>query len=468
MSRVIAVSNRVQLPREGQASGGLAVGVLAALEQHGGLWFGWSGKTVTGARPDPEVVTKDGISYVTVDLTQDEVDLYYNGFCNGALWPLVHYLLSFLKFDRRQWEAYLRMNAVFADALISRLEPDDLIWIHDFHLIPLASELRRRGVKQPLGFFLHTPFPDYDVVRALPTHRELLRSLCSYDVVGFQTDHDMRSFEQCLRESGVGDIGQADRRGGRLRPPVTEAFPIGIDVDGCVAAAQEGHEGPGTEVLTAGGERSLILGVDRLDYSKGLALRFQAFERFLGRFPERQGQVVYMQVAPPTREGVRAYDEIRHELEQSAGNINGRYADVDWIPIHYLNQAMPRAELMGIMRSADVGFVTPIRDGMNLVAKEFVAAQDPADPGVLVLSEMAGAAAQLDAAVQVNPYDVDGVAEGVLSALRMPLEERQSRHGAMMETLRRDDISAWRSRFLNALQDVHEETDQLVRERPVA
>jgi len=457
MSRVIAVSNRVQLPREGQAAGGLAVGVLAALEEHGGLWFGWSGREGITERVEPEVVSHDAISYVTLDLTRDEIDHYYNGFCNNALWPLFHYLLGFLKFDRTQFEAYLRVNARFASALISRLLPDDLIWIHDFHLIPLASELRRRGVTQPIGFFLHTPFPDYDVVRALPVHRQLLRALCANDVVGFQTEHDRRSFEQCLSASGVGEARTADRRETRKgQEPVTGAFPIGIDVDECVSNAQHSASTARVNTLTAGGDRALLLGVDRLDYSKGLTLRFKAFERFLDRYPERRGELVYMQVAPPTRQGVRAYDEIRQELEQSAGNINGLYSDVDWIPLHYLNQSIPRNELMGIMRSADVGLVTPIRDGMNLVAKEYVAAQDAADPGVLVLSELAGAAAELDAALMVNPYDIDGVADGIHQALRMPLEERRNRHTAMMEVLRKDDISAWRSRFFSALHQAHE------------
>ena len=452
MSRVIAVSNRVQRPLEGQASGGLAVGVLAALEERGGLWFGWSGKVTSGVRTEPEVVQKNEISYVTVDLTEDEVELYYNGFCNGALWPLVHYVLSRLKYDRRHWEAYLRVNAFLADTLLPWIREGDLIWIHDFHLIPLASELRRRGVRQPVGFFLHTPFPDYDVVRALPVHRELLRAMCAYDVVGFQTESDLRSFQQCLGESQVGRLETADRRTAGRRVPATGAFPIGIDVDECVRAAEKGIDVKVARELTAGGTRSLILGVDRLDYSKGLSLRFRAFERFLDRYPERRGGVVYIQVAPPTRQGVRAYDEIRRELEQSAGHINGRHSDVGWVPIHYLHQGVPREELMGIMRAADVGFVTPIRDGMNLVAKEYVAAQDPSDPGVLVLSEMAGAAAQLDGAVLVNPYDVDGVAEGLLRALRMPLQERQNRHARMMEGLRRSDIRAWRSGFLHALR----------------
>lgn len=458
MSRIIAVSNRVQLPREGQASGGLAVGVLTALEEHGGIWVGWSGQAREGASAEPDVVHHQGISYVTVDLTPDEVEQYYNGFCNSALWPVLHYLLGFLKYDRAEFHSYLNVNARFADLLCDLIEPDDVIWIHDFHLIPLASELRRRGVREPLGFFLHTPFPDYDVVRALPVHRELLRALCAYDLVGFQTPRDRRSFEQCLREAHVGAVSDADRR--RSSPqlsPEARAFPIGIDVEACVSDAERSAGAASTSLMTAGGRRHLVLGVDRLDYSKGLALRFRAFERFLDLHPEQQGQVVYMQIAPPTREGVRAYEEIRHELERHAGNINGLYSDVDWIPIHYLNQAIPRGELMGIMRAARVGLVTPIRDGMNLVAKEYVAAQDPADPGVLVLSEMAGAAVQLGAALLVNPYDVVGVADGIDAALRMPIEERQNRHAAMMDSLRRDDLSAWRSGYVEALRQTGQE-----------
>jgi trehalose 6-phosphate synthase len=453
VSRVIAVSNRVQVPREGQAAGGLAVGVLAALEDQGGVWFGWSGNEAESERMEPLVVQDGNVSYVTLDLTGPEIDLYYNGFCNGALWPVLHYLLGFLKFDRTHFQAYLRVNARFAQALTTRLEPDDVIWVHDFHMIPLASELRRRGVENRVGFFLHTPFPDYDVMRALPVHRELLRAMCAYDVVGFQTEFDRRSFEQCLRESGIGDAAGGDRRKNATPPrPVTRALPIGIDVDECVRGAEREAATARANVVTSYQERDLVLGVDRLDYSKGLSRRFRAFERFLDRYPERRGTLVYMQVAPPTRQGVRAYDEIRQELEQQAGNINGLYSDVDWIPIHYLNQSFPRGELMGIMRTARVGLVTPIRDGMNLVAKEFVAAQDPADPGVLVLSELAGAAAQLDAAVLVNPYDVDGVADGIHEALKMHVEERRNRHTHLMDVLRRTDISWWRSSYMELLR----------------
>jgi trehalose 6-phosphate synthase len=453
MRRIVAVSNRVQVPAEGQAAGGLAVGVLAALEEAGGMWFGWSGNQRSTVREEPNVERQGDISYVTLDLSEDEIEGYYNGFCNNTLWPLLHYLLGFLSFERPKFRTYLRVNTRFAEALAPRLEPSDLIWVHDFHLIPLASALRREGVTQPIGLFLHTPFPDYDLVRALPVHREILRAFCAYDVIGFQTDHDLRSFKQCLERSGIGSPGDADRRdGGKNSTPSLETLPIGVDVDQCQAAAQTNFRSRARPTIAQFGERTLMLGVDRLDYSKGLAQRFQAFERFLDRYPEIRRTLVFMQVAPPTRQGVRAYTEIREDLERLAGAINGRYADVDWLPIHYLNQAIPRDELMGVMRAAQIGLVTPVRDGMNLVAKEFVAAQDPDDPGVLILSELAGAADELTAAVLVNPYDADAVADAIHAASRMPLEERRARYEDMIAVLRKNSILSWRSRFIEALE----------------
>ncbi|MCA9736983.1 MAG: trehalose-6-phosphate synthase [Gemmatimonadota bacterium] len=456
MSRVVVVSNRVPDPRTGEVAGGLAVGVHAALAGTGGLWFGWSGDE-GAADESPEVLVHEGIRYVTLDLSQEEIDGYYNGFCNNALWPLFHYLLGFLKYDRREFEIYLRVNARFARTLLPRLQPDDIIWVHDFHLIPLASELRRLGARQPIGFFLHTPFPDYDVLRALPTHREMLRGLCAYDVIGFQTEPDLHSFRNCLDAADLGTIEEADRREpSRLRAsPCADVYPIGIDVDDCATRAVESVTPRPEKTMASFGGRALVLGVDRLDYSKGLPERFQSFERLLERYPEHVGQLVLMQIAPPTRQGVRAYAEIRETLEQLAGNINGTYAQMDWVPIHYLNQGVERARLLGIMRSAKVGLVTPIRDGMNLVAKEYVAAQDPEDPGVLVLSTLAGAACELDGAVLVNPYDLDGVADALHQVIEMPQAERRRRHEAMMQVLRRNDVHAWANRFLEALRGQH-------------
>jgi trehalose 6-phosphate synthase len=391
------------------------------------------------------------------DLNKNECELYYNGFSNDTLWPLFHFMLGFFKFDRAQYEGYRRINDFFARKLIPRLAPDDLIWIHDYHLIPLAAELRRAGVQQPIGFFLHVPFPNFDVMRSLPVYESILRDLSLYDVLGFQTERDLWSFQDCLTQP---EIGGAVLRDGRLtafgRTFEADVFPIGIDVDDCSAVAAGNMEHSQVRRLaTSISDRDLIIGVDRLDYSKGLELRFRAFETLLNDYPTARGRVSLLQIAPPTRAGVRTYDAIRANLEQVSGNVNGRFADIDWVPIRYLNRGYDRQVLMSLFRLARVGLVTPIRDGMNLVAKEYVASQNPDDPGMLVLSRLAGAAKELDAAVLVNPYDKQGVAEGLQIAIEMPRDERRERHAQMLKVLKERDIHAWTRSFLGALKSVH-------------
>jgi len=456
LSRLVAVSNRVADPAGGKSAGGLAVGLLAALNEEGGLWFGWGGKTRHGEPSAPEIVKKGKIQYATIDLYESDFEDYYNGYSNICLWPLCHYMLGFFRFERRFQDAYRRVNALFARKLLPLLKDDDLIWVHDYHLIPLAAELRRAGVANPIGFFLHVPFPNIDVLRTLPGHLALLRNLTTYDVVGFQTANDVRNFTEGLAREGLlqAKLGHDRYRSGG-REIVVAPFPIGIDVDG-VARAAERSAISATVSRTIEGlaGRELILGVDRLDYSKGLPERFRAFEELLARYPDTRSRLVYMQFAPPTRTGVRAYQDIREELEQSAGHINGRFAEPDWIPIRYLNRGFSRNMLMGLMRSSGIGLVTPLRDGMNLVAKEYVAAQDPASPGALVLSTLAGAAAELDAAVLVNPFDIEGMAEGIQLAANMALAERRERHHAMLQVLRKNDIEAWRTRFVGTLESV--------------
>jgi trehalose 6-phosphate synthase len=462
VTRLVAVSNRVAEPSGGaKSAGGLAVGILAALEEHGGVWFGWNGKTTNSEPGDAKLKKKGNITYATIELNENSYDLYYNGFSNTSLWPVCHYLLGYFRFDRREYEEYLRVNALFARKLLPLLEPDDLIWIHDYHLIPLASELRRAGVKNPIGFFLHVPFPDIEALRVLPVCNELLRALCAYDVVGFHTPGDLRSFNEAIEQTNVGGVQLADRRQRDAAKHVhADVFPIGIDVDGCQELARgEKADKQRRSMVRHLHDRDLIIGVDRLDYSKGLENRFRAVERLFETYPAVRKDVSYIQIAPKTRSGVRAYADIRQSLEQSAGEINGKYADIDWVPIRYLNRAFSRATLMGFFREAKIGLVTPIRDGMNLVAKEFVAAQDPDDPGVLVLSHMAGAAYELTDAVIVNPYDIDGVADGLHQALSMPLEERRERHLSMLEVLRRNDITTWRTRFVDALLEARQRTD---------
>ena len=456
-TRLIAVSNRVAIPKKGKVAGGLAVGVLAALEKQGGVWFGWSGKTTAREPRDPVLEKRGPITYATIDIKSQDFENYYNGFSNNSLWPLFHYLLGYFSFRRFQYDAYCRVNELFARKLRPLLEPQDMIWVHDYHLIPLAAELRRAGVTQPIGFFLHVPCPSFNVLRSLPPHEHLLRSLSSYDVIGFQTDTDLRSFRDSMRQPEIGGRLLAD---GRIeaygRVFHADVFPIGVDVPACQLLAVQNLDDRRVLRLTDSlREQKLIMGVDRLDYSKGLELRFRSFERLLKKYPTNRGQVVFLQVAPPTRTGVRTYDDIREELERAAGNINGRFAEMDWVPIRYLNRAYDRGVLMSLLRLTDIGLVTPIRDGMNLVAKEYVAAQDPENPGVLVLSTLAGAARELAGAVLVNPYDREGVADGMQQAIEMPLEGRRERYQSMIEVLERNDIHAWCSRFIETLQAAH-------------
>jgi trehalose 6-phosphate synthase len=454
LSRLIAISNRVAAPSGGKSAGGLAVGILAALRQSGGIWFGWGGKTSQGEPPDPVIERRGDISFATIDISKADFDDYYNGYCNGTLWPLLHYMLGIFRYERGSYEAYQRVNQLFARKLLPLLEPRDRIWVHDYHLIPLAAELRRAGLEQPMGFFLHVPFPAFDVLRVLPGYRGLLESLAQYDVVGFQTTQDCENFLGALRSSGLGGEPGPDGRIKALeRRILVGAFPIGIDVGEAEAQAAESIGTAAVQRLARDlGERELIIGVDRLDYSKGLPERFRAFQALLEKYPASHRQVVFLQIASPTRTGVRAYQEIRHDLERAAGHINGRFAEPDWTPIRYINRGISRKMLMGYFRVAGIALVTPLRDGMNLVAKEFVAAQDPENPGVLVLSRLAGAAAELgEAALLVNPHDTVGVANAILEASIMPRGDRLERHAEMMRVLRLNDIHAWRRRFLEAL-----------------
>jgi trehalose 6-phosphate synthase len=431
------------------------VGVLAALRHTGGLWFGWSGETSETPAAEPQVLTRGNIRFATIDLKPAEFDSYYNGYCNGTLWPLFHYFPDRFTHEQQQCEAYQAVNAQFAQQLLKTLKPGDAVWVHDYHLIPLGRYLRQLGFDGPIGFFLHIPFPHVQILRLLPRYPELVRDLCQYDLLGFQTDDDVRSFLSCL-EAPLASLPPNRRITVGGRTVCLGAYPIGIDVDAVIKEAEMTSPQETVQRMSVSlMGRKLIIGVDRLDYTKGLTERFAAYEHFLERFPESQGTVTLLQIAPPSRTDVLAYGEIRRALEQCAGRLNGRFAAVDWTPIRYLNRDYAHSTLMGFLRAAKVALVTPIRDGMNLVAKEFVAAQDPVDPGVLILSPMAGAAEELRSALQVNPYDKQGMAHALEMALTMPLDERRWRHEQLLEAVRRQDIHNWYGSFVRDLTGEH-------------
>jgi len=450
--RLIVVSNRVALPDQ-TATGGLASAMRAALQERGGVWFGWSGKIARQTGGEVHKQTDGHVEYATIDLSRTDHDDFYDGFANRTLWPLLHYRPDLVDYDRKHLAGYLRVNNLFAEQLISLIGPNDLVWINDYHLIPLAAMLRERGIRNRIGFFLHTPLPAASLLIALPRHHELLETLASYDLVGLHTPRDQRALEEYF----IYEVGATMRRDGRIRTPEgrtfrAEVFPIGIDTAGVAEWASHADEHEEIHDLKQSLEgRALIIGVDRLDYSKGLPERFHAYARLLERSPQLHRKVSFLQIAPTSRGGVPEYRQIRRELERMAGHINGEYAAPDWVPIRYVNNSYPHSLLSGYYRTARVGLVTPLRDGMNLVAKEYVASQNPEDPGVLVLSRFAGAAQELRDALLVNPADTEEVAEALGIALEMPLHERKVRWRRMMDVLEKQDVTAWRNAFLRDL-----------------
>ncbi|MFN3495664.1 MAG: alpha,alpha-trehalose-phosphate synthase (UDP-forming) [Hydrogenophaga sp.] len=457
MSRLVVVSNRIADPRK-PASGGLAVAVGQALEASGGLWFGWSGKIVENGTPgegDLHVQQAGHVQLATVDLSREDHDSYYLGYSNGVLWPVFHYRLDLANFDAGYIGGYRRVNQMFAHKLASLLQPDDVIWVHDYHLIPLAAELRAMGCRQRMGFFLHIPMPPPLILAAVPAHDWLMRSLFAYDLVGLQSEADVAHFSRYVGTETSADIlGEHEFRayGKTLQ---VQAFPIGIDVDEFTAlGAGKDAQDMYAQMKREYSRRRLLLGVERMDYSKGLPQRLKTFRQLLQNYPENLGSATLIQIASPSRESVDAYAALRQELESLCGSINGDFGELDWMPVRYIHRNVARKRLPGLYRAASVALVTPLRDGMNLVAKEFVAAQDPEDPGVLVLSRFAGAAEQLKEALQVNPYDTLRTAETIQRALQMPREERQRRHQALLQGIRAQDVHWWRRRYLEALTAV--------------
>lgn len=452
MSRLVIVSNRVGIPDGSTRAGGLEVAIRPALKKRGGVWFGWSGKV--SARDPGKAVTveKDNVSYVTIDLQKDDYEEFYNGFANRVLWPILHYRLDLAEFTRRDLGGYFRVNEFFASNLEQVLRPDDIIWVHDYHLMPLARALRERGHKNKIGFFIHIPFPPPEILTALPNHERLIPALGNYDLVGFQTETDANNFSRYLAtEAGLRSAGP-DRFDYDGRVTQVGVFPVGVETEAFSRLARRAVETPFVrEVFESLSSRAMIIGVDRLDYSKGIPDRMNAFERFLVNFPDWHNNVTYLQITPRSRSDIQEYADIARHVGEAVGRINGNFGEASWTPVRYINKAHSRTALAGLYRVSRVGLVTPLRDGMNLVAKEYVAAQDPDDPGVLVLSRFAGAARECTAALLVNPYDHEGVAIAIHRALSMSLEERRQRHAVNYRALLRNDISQWAESFLDQM-----------------
>ncbi|MCR2832967.1 alpha,alpha-trehalose-phosphate synthase (UDP-forming) [Parerythrobacter lacustris] len=463
MSRLVIISNRVAVPKArgaAGAQGGLAGALNSALKKHGGIWFGWSGSEVEEYTGQIDIQRAEGVTIATIDLARQDVDEYYNGYANSTLWPLFHYRIDLTEFENEFGKGYERVNEQFAEAVSPLIEADDLVWVHDYHLLPLGERLRSRGLENRIGFFLHTPWPPTRLFVSLPYHERLVRTMLEYDLIGFQTDPWLDSFlHYCRKELGA----EVDEETGRIefegRTTFARAYPIGIDWDHLQAQINTGEaRQAGQRLLASTRHRTAMIGVDRLDYSKGLPERIDGIGRFFDQNPERVRDLVYIQIAPPSREDVESYQKIRAELEQKTGAINGARSEVDIVPIRYVNRGHSLAELCGFYRAAKIGLVTPLRDGMNLVAKEYVAAQDPDDPGVLILSRFAGAAEQLDCdgegAVLVNPHSRDDLAHAIRTALDMPLDERKRRYEAMVKTVRDDNVQQWTERFTADLASI--------------
>jgi trehalose 6-phosphate synthase len=461
LARLILVSNRVSIPRAGgaQRAGGLEVALAPILKVIPSVWFGWSGNVVPADKVATQTIERSGTAYVVTDLSEEDYQEYYNGFANRVLWPVLHYRIDLTEFTRRDLSGYFRVNRHFARELSKILEPDDIIWVHDYHLIPIAEELRQRGHANRIGFFLHVPFPAPEVMTVLPNHERLLPLFLQYDLVGFQTETDVGNFVRYLISEHRGPSRRAfeatDNQlvfGCGTRQTRIGSFPVGLDTDAFQRQARRAVQSSFVRNVVASLDgRALVIGVDRLDYSKGLVQRMEAFERFYELHSEWRAKVTYLQIAPTSRSEIPEYSDLEQAVGAAAGRINGKYGEVAWTPIRYLNRTYSRSALAGLYRSARAALVTPLRDGMNLVAKEYVAAQDPNDPGVLILSRFAGAAAECQQALLVNPYDAESVAAAIARALDMPVAERRERHGVMLENLARNGSTVWSRRFLKSL-----------------
>ncbi len=468
--RLIVVSNRLPYVLErhkggdwtlSPGSGGLVTALLPVLRNRGGTWIGWPGTTqdVPGTAEFFRRASHEaGYTLEPVSLTQEEVDKYYHGYSNESVWPLFHDLQSRCEFEPEYWRAYVKVNRKFAEVLAATCQPDDFIWIHDYQLMDVAFHMREFGCSADLAFFMHIPFPSPDIFMKLPERQAVLRSLLSCNLVGFQTQRDRRNFIQCVRMlmqncrvqvEGNLHVVRLENRESRVGN-----FPIGIDAVGFAAqaGAREVEERV-QSIRSRFPDRQIVLGLDRLDYTKGIPQRLRAFASVLERFPELRGRIHLFQVVVPSRVGIPKYDELKLEIDRMVSEINGRYSEVGWVPVHYFFRSLSQTELLASYRAASIALITPLKDGMNLVAKEFCACSLKED-SVLILSQFAGAAAQLGrAALVVNPYDVEQTADAIHKAFYMTPAERRYRMRRLRRNVRSQDVFWWVDAFMRAAID---------------
>ncbi len=456
--KVVVVSNRVARARPDEpVAGGLAAALIPMVKESGAIWVGSSGQTADTDRRKDSFAKIEALgtgALATVDMPAKDYAGFYEGFANSALWPALHSRADLIQVTDDQYKSYREINAFMAGALLRFNSPDAVFWVQDYHFLTLGAEMRRLGISRPIGFFLHTPWAERYTMGAVPHQAEIVREMLAYDLIGFQTVEDRQHFEDYLRvELGImAADGMVATEWGWTQ---LATFPIGIDVNEFAKrATNAASRGEVSRLRSSLQGAKLVLGVDRLDYSKGLANRIRAFDRMLENEPRLKGSVSLLQVAVPSRGNIKAYRELKNELATLVSEVNGRHGEVDWTPIRYLNKGFSQVTLAGFYRTAHVGLVTPLHDGMNLVAKEYVAAQNPLDPGVLVLSSFAGAAKELDAALLVNPHDIDAMAQQIARALKMSLEERRERWDRMVTKLKRSPVQNWFTDFLNTLAAV--------------
>jgi len=473
MSRLLVVSNRlpVSVVKKGKSvsfkpsAGGLATG-LGALFQgaYEGKWFGWPGAPqdkLSSADKKRITVELADDNFIPVHLTQSEVDSYYSGFSNRTIWPLFHYFTQYAIYDKKQWNVYWKVNEKFCKAVLEEAKPDDIVWVHDYHLLVLPQMLREKMPGLTIGFFLHIPFPSFEVFRLLPWRGEVLEGLLGADLIGFHIYDYARHFLSSLRnrlglEPSFGQI----QIGNRIVK--VDAFPMGIDYEKFAAAVEK--PGVKDEIVKSRkklGDRKVILSIDRLDYTKGILNRLESYDYFLDTYPEYREKVVLVLVAVPSRTKVEHYLQLKRDLDELVGRVNGKHSTLGWMPVWYLYNYLKFEQLTALYNIADICLVTPVRDGMNLIAKEFVAAKNDT-VGVLILSEMAGAAKEFSEALIVNPNNKERVAEAIVQALEMPADEQIKRNRIMQKRLKRYDVKMWADDFMKNLSRVKEYERELL------